>query len=317
MSTLPILCPYCQTEVTPDPENPAAAPGLLLCSHCGLEFQPPHVPLQAAGEATVRAQQARLELDDPEAGEAGTIGSAPAVEASAAAPVEPDPAAEPVPEHVQDDLAAAAAAAAESTDAPAAAVEPDPVLDDAAPVEQAQVMYIPAAAAPSFARPQASTPPPSERRRARWHPVLIAALVLLLAGQCIVAERVRLAADAQWRPWLSGACSVLGCELPDWHDPTALRILTRDVRPHPSVAGALLISASFRNEAPWPQRWPPLDLTLSDLDGRAVGQRRFTADQYLGFSASDELIQPGQTASITLEVRDPGKQAVAFEFELL
>lgn len=282
MSTLPILCPYCQTEVTPDPRNPESASSLLLCSQCGLEFQPPHVPLQAEGEAAVMAQQARLELDDPEAGEAGTIGSAPAVEASAAAPV-----------------------------------EPDPVLDDAAPVEQAQVMYIPAAAAPSFARPQASTPPPSERRRARWHPVLIAALVLLLAGQCIVAERVRLAADAQWRPWLSGACSVLGCELPDWHDPTALRILTRDVRPHPSVAGALLISASFRNEAPWPQRWPPLDLTLSDLDGRAVGQRRFTADQYLGFSASDELIQPGQTASITLEVRDPGKQAVAFEFELL
>lgn len=250
MSTLPILCPYCQTVVTLDSENPAPASGLLLCSQCGLEFQPPQVPLQAADEATVMAQQARLELDNPGPDESETIGSVPAAGAIGAAPAKPDPEAAPAPEHMVDDLALAATS--ESADALAAAVEPDPPPTEAAPIEHAQVMYIPAAAAPSFARTQASPPAPSEHRLARWRPGLITALVVLLAGQCIVAERVRLAADAQWRPWLSGACSVLGCELPDWHDPAALRILTRDVRPHPSVAGALLISVSFRNEAPWP-----------------------------------------------------------------
>lgn len=145
--------------------------------------------------------------------------------------------------------------------------------------------------------------------------LLVAVLAVLLLVQCIVAERDTLAAHAQARPWLEYACAGLGCSLPAWHDPAAMDVMTRDVRPHPSVPNALLISASFRNEARWAQAWPGLQLTLSDLDGQPIAQRRFLPAQYLGLGAPAQLIQPDQTASITLEVRDPGKQAVAFEFE--
>ena len=150
----------------------------------------------------------------------------------------------------------------------------------------------------------------------RWpRRLLVAVLAVLLLVQCVVAERDTLAAHAQSRPWLEYACAGLGCSLPAWHDPAAMDILTRDVRPHPSVPSALLISASFRNEARWAQAWPGLQLTLSDLDGQPIAQRRFLPAEYLGLGAPAQLIQPDQTASITLEVRDPGKQAVAFEFE--
>lgn len=171
------------------------------------------------------------------------------------------------------------------------------------------------APAPSFL-PGATIRPTHNRRR--WPGrVAIAALLALLIAQSLVAERHVLAADARWRPWLERACSAFGCTLPVWHEPSTLHILTRDVRPHPSTPEALIISASFRNDARWAQPWPQLDLTLSDINGQAIARRRFAPAEYLGHLHEAPLIQPGQSASIALEVRDPGKQAVAFEFGFL
>ncbi len=172
------------------------------------------------------------------------------------------------------------------------------------------------APAPSFI-PNLPTPQAKDRAH-RWPGILaVIGLLLLLCVQSLVAERDALAADARWRPWLERACGALGCALSAWREPDAMHILTRDVRPHPSMPEALIISASFRNDARWAQPWPRLDLTLSDINGQPIAQRRFTPEQYLGHLQSAPLILPGQSASIALEVRDPGKQAVAFEFGFL
>ena len=169
------------------------------------------------------------------------------------------------------------------------------------------------APAPSFIAVPALPDAPRPRRWPLW--LGVGVLACVLAIQCVVAERAALAADARWRPWLQRTCDVLRCTLPPWHEPAAMQLMTRDVRPHPSVPDALLISASFRNDARWAQPWPRLDLTLSDLDGRPIARREFSPTQYLGMGARQSLIQPGQTASVALEVRDPGKQAVAFAFD--
>ena len=143
------------------------------------------------------------------------------------------------------------------------------------------------------------------------------ALALLLGAQIVMAQRAELARDPQWRGWLQLACGRLGCTLPAWRDPSALRLAARDVRPHPSVPEALMINATFRNDAPWPQAWPVLQISLSDLDGKPIGLRRFDVDEYLGSAPRDATLAPGQSATATLEVQDPGKQAVAFAFEFL
>ena len=118
-------------------------------------------------------------------------------------------------------------------------------------------------------------------------------------------------------PWLLIALvvQILRCDLPPWYEPSAFKVTSSDSRPHPSVPGVLLISASFRNDAQFPQAWPQLELSLSNLDDQSLGLRRFTRDQYLGESPGSTLIAPGQSASITLEVLDPGKRAVTFKFE--
>ena len=154
------------------------------------------------------------------------------------------------------------------------------------------------------------------RRRWPWRGWLaVAALSLLLALQVLVADRAALAADPQWRPRIAAVCRVLRCTIPPWREPTAFHLTSREVRPHPSVPAALLISASFRNDAAFAQPWPRLELSLSNLDGESLGLRRFTPAEYLGSAPTTPLIAPGQSASVTLELLDPGKRAVAFAFE--
>ena len=146
-------------------------------------------------------------------------------------------------------------------------------------------------------------------------PVAIIALALLLALQWLLADRARLAADPGWRPVVAAACGVLRCSLPPWHEPAAFVLLERDVRPHPDAAGALRITASFRNDAAWAQAWPDVVLTLSDIDGRPLGTRAFTAAEYLDGAASSALLDSGQGAVIHMDVLEPGPGAVSFAFD--
>ena len=158
--------------------------------------------------------------------------------------------------------------------------------------------------------------PEPRARRWPWRSWLVLfALALLLLVQIALADRAALAADPQWRPRIAAVCRVLRCTIPPWREPAAFHLTSREVRPHPSVPGVLLITASFRNDAAFAQPWPLLELSLSNLDGDALGLRRFTPREYLGSAPASALIAPGQSASLTLEVLDPGKRAVAFGFE--
>ena len=110
---------------------------------------------------------------------------------------------------------------------------------------------------PDFATPK---PPPTRQawRMLAWvvPPLLAAALVL----QVVLADRARLAGDPEWRPRIIALCNAIGCSVRPWHEPRAFHVTARDLRPHPSAAGALLVSATFRNDAAYPQAWPLLQL---------------------------------------------------------
>jgi hypothetical protein len=164
---------------------------------------------------------------------------------------------------------------------------------------------------PVFARP----PRPDARPPLRWAWIAVPVLLLVLLLQVAVADRARLAADRDWRPRIAALCSVLGCQLPPWREPAALHLTSRDLRPHPTLPGVLVASATFRNDAPFAQPWPQLQLSLQNLDGESLGLRRFAPREYLGTRPPAGGIGAGQSASIRLEVLDPGKRAVAFGFE--
>jgi hypothetical protein len=145
--------------------------------------------------------------------------------------------------------------------------------------------------------------------------VVLVALALSLLLQVLLADRAQLAADARWRPLLASLCGALQCNLPPWREPTAFTVLARDVRPLPRRPGVLHVTATFRNDARWPQPWPALLLSLSDVDGRIVGARVFAPREYLAAGATQNLLASGQSASVALDILEPAPHVVAFTFD--
>jgi hypothetical protein len=146
----------------------------------------------------------------------------------------------------------------------------------------------------------------------------IGLLVLLFAFQWVFFNRAGLAADSGWRPTLERFCSVLRCELPLPSDVSRIELLNRDVRKHPLVENALLVNATLINHAGFTQIYPVFSIGFSDLSGRLVAARRFGPGEYLGEGAD---IAAGMAADtpvhVVLEIQDPGKDAVSFQFEFL
>ncbi|VXA92265.1 conserved hypothetical protein [Luteimonas sp. 9C] len=244
-----------------------------------------------------------------------------AVDESAASRPEPPPqvvatdpgVATPVPADaiapVETDAGAGDATHSTSIEAPTAAVTPV-----AAPAPPSA----PARTSPSFVRRGATAPTdPHARRQHRLLVGAAVALTLLLGLQVLLADRARLARDPGWRPALAGLCSVLRCSLPPWHEPTALTVLARDVRPDDARPGELVATATFRNEARWAQAWPALRLTLSDIDGRAVGTRVFTPQEYLDVATYPPTLAAGDSAQARLQLVEPDTRAVSFAFDFL
>jgi hypothetical protein len=164
--------------------------------------------------------------------------------------------------------------------------------------------------APSFARGSTVSNAPRER----WVPAVAAGLALLLVLQLLLADRGRLAANPHWRPLLTVVCDVLACDLPAWREPAAFTLLQRDVRQHPGIPGALRVSATFRNDARWPQPWPQLRLSLSDVNGRTAGERSFSAEDYLGGPPSQAELASGESATVAMDITEPAARIVAYDF---
>lgn len=167
--------------------------------------------------------------------------------------------------------------------------------------------------APSFARAAMREDTTASSGR-RWPAILaIAALSATLVLQMLLADRARLATSARWRPLLETLCGALTCDLPPWREPDAFALLQRDVRQHPTLRGALRVTASFRNDARWPQPWPKLHVTLSDVNGRPAGERSFEAREYLGGPPAQTMLGSGETATVAMDVLEPAAQIVSYD----
>jgi len=140
-------------------------------------------------------------------------------------------------------------------------------------------------------------------------------MMALLAGQLAWHNRDSLALDPRWRPWLQIACDMASCKLPPLRDPHAIEMVDRNVQSHPHYKGALLITATLVNQAPFAQPYPDVELSMTDLDQKRVASRRFKPSEYLDNGHPQGLLQPGASVRLKLEITDPGQQAVGFEFE--
>ncbi len=144
-------------------------------------------------------------------------------------------------------------------------------------------------------------------------------LILLLLGQYIWITRDYLAQHyPESRPLLGEMCQWLGCRLALRRDPDRLHITHRDVRTHPTAKEALLINATFVNRAPFRQPYPLIELRLSNLRGEEIGSRTFLPREYLAGEPDIKAgIPPDGLVYLVLEIADPGRHVVNFEFKFL
>jgi predicted Zn finger-like uncharacterized protein len=165
--------------------------------------------------------------------------------------------------------------------------------------------------APSYAQGRSYRHDPPSRAWV-WGSVL---LVCTLAGQIAWAERQRLLAEPALRQGLEMALGWFGQRLPLLVKLDALTLVSREVRPHGDVPGALLISAAMRNDSSSVLAYPRIEIRMTDLTGKPVALRRFTPDDYLGDPAGQLAgLQPGALVPLVFEVVDPGRDALNYEF---
>ncbi|VAW43981.1 hypothetical protein MNBD_GAMMA02-730 [hydrothermal vent metagenome] len=96
-------------------------------------------------------------------------------------------------------------------------------------------------------------------------------------------------------------------------DLNAISLVSRNIRPHPGRDESLIISASMINANESNQKFPALEIKLSDLNGQIVAMRRFIADEYVPVDVLRAGFVANTLIPINLEIVSPGEDAVAFE----
>ncbi|MEO8365663.1 MAG: DUF3426 domain-containing protein [Pseudoxanthomonas sp.] len=320
-----ISCLHCRELVAIERETGLAPE---MCPRCGGVLRTNNATDVSAGDVPTTGKRSFISFL-----QGGETAAAAATAPAAVSTIETvDEATAAVPGLLEsiDEKAAEAEAEAESGNGTGMIDEATPGLDplelDATEGDAVTTSAIPAPNSPVRApTTQAFPATPSFTRQtaysgirphtAGWQWSLLIVLLLMLVLQVLLADRVRLAADASWRPLITSVCNVLGCSVPPWHQPGAFAMLSRDVSPIPGISDGLNVQATFRNDARWAQAWPVLLLSLSDADGRVLGSRAFSPREYLGTAVTQMELAPGQSAQISLQLHEPDPGVVAFSFD--
>ena len=325
-------CPECLTIYRVGPHPVAEGRGRLRCGHCGCVFD-------ALATLTENLPEAGFQtLPSRHASEMPPVLSVPAMHPKTGDQVE----AVNHQGRIEPRLPGEWLAATDPDELPGEAVErarfearsprgEEPIRRSARG-DRAPARGTSAAAA---ARPSASgdtrewvVPPPSAVERMRPAPVTekpsagwawsCVLLALTLGGQLLYIEHEKLLANPDVRPWLEDVCVRVGCQVPLPTDIRGLSLLKREVRPHENLKGALQISATMHNGGKLPAPFPLVEVRLADLNDRVIAMRRFRPEEYL---ADPGIIQRGfpveSSMPLLFEVADPGREALAFEFEFL
>ena len=112
-------------------------------------------------------------------------------------------------------------------------------------------------------------------------------------------------------------CPYLGCQVPTLVDTRRIIASNLIVREHPETEGALAVDVMLINSAPFEQPFPDLLLVFTDIDNNQVAARRFIPKDYLGGElVGRELMPQNQKIHVTLDLVDPGAEAVNYHISI-
>jgi predicted Zn finger-like uncharacterized protein len=152
-------------------------------------------------------------------------------------------------------------------------------------------------------------------RMARYSWIIIAAvLALVVAFEYAEFQEKPLAEQS----WARSVMIRLGLRKPPvkqvFQALDQVHLVSRELKSHPFRADTLQLNATIVNRARLSQPYPDLEVMLIDAGGAEVSLTRFKPSDYLAESAADKPnMMPGAFLPFTLDLPDPGQEAVGFE----
>lgn len=143
-------------------------------------------------------------------------------------------------------------------------------------------------------------------------------ILLLLAvatAQALYYQRYQLIEDPRFQQQIINLCRLLPCAESQFASVEQIRMLERNVFTHPVANNALMVTGSFSNQAPFAQRLPDLLISLFDVRGKLIANRRFTPKEYLLEDRNRRSFGADAVVQFRLELVDPGTDALTYEFE--
>lgn len=167
----------------------------------------------------------------------------------------------------------------------------------------------------------------SSRSSSVIHTVLWSTATLLLTTTLIIEyiwfNRDQFNQVPELQTGIEKLCQQIECKNFSMRDPDKIELISRNIYSHPDEKDALMVNVTMKNNADFAQPYPVMQINFSDIRGGIVAARRFFPAEYLDIEYQQNnaehlrLLQPNTSASLTLEILDPGKQAMTYEFNFL
>lgn len=159
---------------------------------------------------------------------------------------------------------------------------------------------------------------PSQDRARKYMFIVALGLVLLLLLQTLYSARDWFAHQPMTSGITRSICKTIGCTITPQRDPTKIKVLSRNVFAHPNEPGSLIITSTIKNQSSYKQQLPLIEVSFLDKNSNVFALRRFRPEEYTQKSRVDKkLFQPNETINFRIKIKDPGSEAVTFQFNFL
>jgi predicted Zn finger-like uncharacterized protein len=167
---------------------------------------------------------------------------------------------------------------------------------------------------PDYADVELELEPDTPDKRT-WITLLLVLLGLVaLPAQVLWFQFDTWTMNPHYRPIYETVCRVAGCELPPLRNITLIDAQKSVIRVHPQQPDARIVDVLMINNAEFAQPYPLIELLATNMRGQLIAGRRFKPEEYLRGEASGGTLMPSRTpVHVSLEIQDPGEDALNFE----
>lgn len=160
---------------------------------------------------------------------------------------------------------------------------------------------------------------PKPGRRLVWALGALLALIALAAQGALYFRTEIAVLIPEARSYLAEACARLKCDLRLPRRPKLMAIDSSDLQADGRRENMIVLNAVLRNQAPFAQEYPALELTLTDERDEAVARRVLLPADYLAGAAAAQIAQgfgAGAETALRVYFDTSGLRAIGYRMYL-